>query len=292
MASEKIYWLQPDGTIRDLMDIPNVGVLVGRSGFDMPPVEHVTDRVPLRAGARHRTVLTGPRSLDLPLHFEALTYEAFRTKLRDIEAWFYPDPRKGAGKLRVVSPLGDTREITCWYESGLQGNEAVNAAGLIWRDVVITLYAPDPFWYDSAPTVANYTLGTPAVFFPLLPIKLTRVDIFSSAVANNPGDVEAWPVWTLTGPMTGVVLTNKTPDPDQVVDMTYTLLAGETITIDTREDKRTVVKNDGTNLYGNLTAASYLWPLQKGANEIQIQMAGATADSKVNLSFQARYIGV
>lgn len=291
---DQIYWIEPDGTQHYLMDIPNTAVLAdGIAGWDMPPIQHIEEKMPLRAGARFRTTTIEPRDIDLPLHIAAANSAALHAKVRDILSWFYPDPKKGPGILRVVTELGDSREIRCRYSTGLQGDERQENSGINWRNVVITLRAHDPYWYASLPTVQLFQQGAPVGFLgnPFLPLKLTRTDIFSAPSLVNLGDTDAWPVWIITGPMTDLVLSNLTANPDTVIDMTYPLATGETITIDTTEDKRSVTKNDGTNLYGYMTAASYLWPLVKGTNALQIQMGGATVASRVQLAYTPRFLG-
>jgi phage-related protein len=290
MSREEILWIEPDGTQHNLMDIPNTAVNIGRAGFDMPPIRHILKAVPFRHGKRHEAFVADERRFDIPVHFSAETWETLRTRIHEVERMFWPDPTQGMGKLRINMPDGTGREIECYYESGLQGNEGVDSQGTNWTNKVITLLAPEPFWKATAASQQIYTQGTPAEFFPLLPIKLSSTSIFSDAVANNLGDVEAWPVWTIEGPMTRIILTNESYDPERVIDLTYTLTAGQTITIDTDEDNRTVVRDNGTDLYSALTKRD-LWPLKAGVNNIEIQMDGATVDSQVTLTWYARYLG-
>jgi hypothetical protein len=290
MAMEEILWIEPDGTQHNLLDIPNTAVNIGRAGFDMPPVRHIMKAVPFRHGKRHEAVVTDERRFDLPIHFSAVSWELLRARIHEVERMFWPDTEQGMGKLRINMPDGTGREIECYYESGLQGNEGTDRQGINWTNKVITLLAPDPFWKATAASQQIYTQGTPAEFFPLLPIKLSSTSIFSDATANNLGDVETWPVWTIEGPMTRIILTNESYSPERVIDLTYTLLAGETITIDTSESARTVTLDDGTDLYSELTKRD-LWPLKSGINNIEIQMDGATVDSQVTLVWYARYLG-
>ncbi len=291
MPSEELYWLEPTGEVHNLNEeLPKMGVRPGKMGFGLPPVEHITEQVPLRPGARHRLTKILPRQLDIPLHFNEPTYEEFKAKLNLIENWFYPDPDKGPGILRITNAQGITKEIDAYYQSGLQGNESLDSTGVNWQDAIITLLAPDPYFHTTAAIVTTYTLGTPATFFPLLPIKLTRTDIFSAPSVDNTGDVPTYPIWVITGPATNILLVNNSLTPARTIEIVYALADGETITIDTREHMRTVLKNDGSNLYGSLTNTSYLWPLLKGVNNLQIELEGATGSSSVRLDFYPRFV--
>lgn len=291
MPSEELYWIEPTGVIHNLnQDLPKMGVRPGKMGFGLPPIELITEQVPSRPGTRHRRTKILPRQLDIPLHFTEPTYEEFKAKLNSIENWFYPDPEKGPGILRITNAQGITKEINAYYQSGLQGNESLDSTGYNWQDAVITLLAPDPYFRSTAAITIVYTLGEPATFFPLLPIRLTRTDIFSDPSVNNTGDVPTYPIWTIYGPATNITLVNSSLSPVRTIEIAYTLLEGETITIDTREDMRWVLKNDGTNLYGFLTNTSFLWPLVKGVNNLQIELENSTAASSVRLDFFPRFV--
>ncbi|AUS07423.1 hypothetical protein C1X05_00150 [Laceyella sacchari] len=69
-----------------------------------------------------------------------------------------------------------------------------------------------------------------------------------------------------------------------------TLTQGQYITIDTKQ--RVIEPDDGTSLYPSLAFGSTLWKIGAGANIVRVEMSGATADSKIELSFQERYLGV
>jgi hypothetical protein len=103
------------------------------------------------------------------------------------------------------------------------------------------------------------------------------------------GDVETWPEWIITGPGENIVLRNMSTD--EVTSLEVSLDVGETITIDTKPFHKTVTKNDGTNLFYTLTDESSLWALQEGSNSIQIEMANATTDSNIQLTYRNRYWG-
>jgi len=78
----------------------------------------------------------------------------------------------------------------------------------------------------------------------------------------------------------------------KTLNLDVTLTAGETVTIDTTPGTRSVTKNDGTNLFGELSATSSLWALAKGSNAIQLEMSSATSSSSIAYSYERRWLSV
>jgi hypothetical protein len=195
------------------------------------------------------------------------------------------NPLAGDGQLKIIAEDGSQRLITCRYSSGLE----IQETGLPWQSVIIVLKAFDPYWYDPNPIVQTFTVGTPATFFPMLPMRLTSSTVFADTTIANNGDVESWPTWIITGPGDTIYIRNLTTG--EFININYTLAPGDTITIDTRPGKKTVTFGDGTNLYPNMSSDSSLWALQAGNNQVRIEMQNSQVTSNVQLSYQNRYWG-
>ena len=74
-------------------------------------------------------------------------------------------------------------------------------------------------------------------------------------------------------------------------DAFYVLLGGESVTIDTRPGAKTVTKQDGSSLFGQLAFPPQLWSLAQGSNSVRIEFTGASASaSAVTLSYFKRYL--
>jgi hypothetical protein len=102
--------------------------------------------------------------------------------------------------------------------------------------------------------------------------------------------VESWPIWTIRGPGTALVLDNLTTGLD--LSLSTTIPDDHLVTIDTTPGVKTVTGPDGANLYTDLdfdTRISALWPLRRGPNKVHIELDGATADSFVLLTWKRRY---
>lgn len=252
----------------------------GGSGRHMPPVLLDERPVPGSHGSRFRGCRFDAASPIIPIIVEGAGHENYLQSLRDIASALNPD--KGVGTLRATSGAG-VREQAAIYEAGLDHPEEVPDFGL----PAVMFRAFDPFWYDTTTIVGTFTTGTAAAFFPILPIRLASSEVFAGATLANTGDVEAWPIWTITGPGSGLVLENQTTGKTLALD--YTIDAGEVVTIDTTPGEKTVTLNDGTNLFGDLTSRQF-WPVVRGNNAVSIELAGATVDSAVRVSYRRAWL--
>lgn len=203
------------------------------------------------------------------------------------------NPTRGVGKLRVTSPVGDQREINCVVVDGLGLKEADGETGPTDQRIGAVFRAHDPYYYDPSATVVSFSITSVPSFFPwggTVLFRLTSSEIFADGTVTNGGDVDSWPVWTITGPGSTITLQNLTTS-KSLTFSTTALTTGETIVVDTRPGVKTVTKGDGTNLFPDLSTMSSLWPLVSGANLIRIQMGGADAvTSNVGLSYKQRYL--
>lgn len=258
------------------------------AGRFAPPGVFYADGVPEQPGARLRTVLHGVREFTLPFWLSGSSETDLRSQLRTLVARM--DPVRGDGRIRVTAPGGDQREITCRVSGGLELAEHLGeSSGPATQKVVGSFRAYDPYWYATSDTVLTGTTGTIATFFPIFPVRLNSSEVFASATVTNPGDVDCWPVWVITGPGSAITLRNLTTG-KLAKFSTTTLAAREYITVDTRPGVKTVTKQDGSNLFSDLSTDSALWSMPRGSNSVQVEMGGATAASSVQLRFRPRYL--
>jgi hypothetical protein len=285
VADEIITWVDPDGAETVLSDQGTARVSYEMAGRFMPPVSFIEDDVPQHDGARLREVRVAPREVVVPVAVVGADQAEVRTTLRSLLRLL--NPKRGNGRLRVTAPDGTVRDLTCRYSQGLEIEEKFEKF-VGWQRAVVVLRAVDPFWYDTAPTSATYTTGSQTTFFPFFPLVLNSDTVFGTQVIDNTGDVEAFPVWTVHGPCSSITLTNTTTG--EVTDLPVALTASQVVTIDTRPFRKTVTRDDGTNLYGSLTTASVLWNLPTGLSTITVELPGADVDSYVTLVFSRRWL--
>jgi ParB-like chromosome segregation protein Spo0J len=66
----------------------------------------------------------------------------------------------------------------------------------------------------------------------------------------------------------------------------------QSITIDIKPRESQILLNDGSDLFANLAFGSTLWRIQPGRNIIKIELPGSTIQSRIDLAFRPRYLGV
>lgn len=290
---ETIVWIDPDGAVTTLHTTNPYAqtyfVPWNLSGRFVPPVHLEEDEVPEQDGSRLRAVKFDARQPVIPVWVQGSSEAVLRTNLRALVRAM--NPKRGNGRLRITTELGDQRELVCRVVSGLEGAERIgDTRGSNAQFLPLTFKAWDPYWYDASDTVASFALGTPSSFFPFFPLRLSSSEVFADTTITNVGDTDTWPVWTVTGPGSALVLRNLTTG--KMLTHSATLGVSETLTIDTRPGFKSARKNDGTNLFTGLGQTSSLWPLLGGMNAIRIELTGATSSSLVSLAYRPRYLMV
>jgi hypothetical protein len=282
-------WTDPTGVTWQLSDnSPDMGWFTppGPGGWDATTYEIVTDPLP-RGGESVRSVRAKPGRITWPLYVFGETYQQYKQRRRQIKKAFTMTAHRGqAGILRVAvaGAPDDAREIEAFYEGGMEGE---GGQGHTWSKDAITLFCPDGYWRDINPitTVHSYVPGVD--FFSPFPQVSDSLALGETSL-NNPGDVDAWPVWTITGPASAVTATNITTGYE--FTLTYGLAAGEQITITTLQP--TVRGPAGQNLsYALNWPSAYLWSLAPGDNAVVFNVSGGTVGTSVELTFHPRFEG-
>lgn len=313
-------WVDPDGVEWPLSNDGESSpwfTVDGPAGWGANSVELVTDPLP-RGGEQVRFIRAKPRRIQWPLYIGSdVSHQEFISRYRQLVRAITMTTVRGAPAwLRVLRQDGRYRQIACYYEQGLEGEAGENHR---WAKPVVTLFCPDGYWSGDRPekayrefaettTGSGGGTGTPtsANFFnPFFNIVSSKIvsggggddgaggeagnSTGSPTTINNPGDVEAWPRWTIRGPMTYMIAENRTAGTR--FGLRYTLLDEQTITITTN---RPTVRGPGAaNLTGAVEwfdpAGCELWPLRDGDNQISFRVDGAGPGTRVDLDFTPRY---
>lgn len=261
-------------------------ILWGVAGRFMPPVEIIEDIIPGQPGSRTRSVRHLPRDVAVPVWLRGPSAADLRATLREVVRIL--DPTIGDGRLQATAPDGSVRELTCRYANGLTLTETLeDGGGVTEQRSSLVFRCADPYWYERDATELSFTIGDPPTFFPFFPLRLASSTVFGSFVIGNAGDVPTWPVWTVLGPGEDLQLNNLTTG--ESLSLTGVIPAGATVVIDTRPGKKTI-RQGTTNLYPNLEAGSALWALAAGQNELQVELSGADADTRVSISFRRAFL--
>ena len=281
----KFQYIDADGGVTELNDFIHTWDVSGQKNFYNLPFALNAFESPLTPGESVTSVKTKAREVDYPMLITAANPKEFIEKMRSLAAALNPD--KGAGVLRVSHATTYARELRCRYVRGLEGNG--NGKG--WSPqtglVVLTFRASDPFFYPVTWKTQTFTLSAPVNFFPFFPLRLTQDSIFSSTTVTNEGDSIAYPVWTITGPCTSARLKNMTTGEE--IEVTLTVSGGVTMEIDTRPGIKSVTSS-GANYFYALSSTSVLWGLQRGANELQLELGNTDANTRVELKWKEPFL--
>ncbi|MFE2044341.1 phage tail protein [Streptomyces sp. NPDC059477] len=261
----------------------------GVSGLGAAPYELISDPHP-RGGARLRHVQPQPRSIVWPVLVKGADHMEFTRNWRSIGRAFTRTLREGPGLLEVARPDGGVRQIAVYYADGWDGRGQA-ATGITWDSAVVTLWCEDPYWVDAQPVTVHREQGTDVDFLVPYP-SVSSSQVLGATTVDNPGDVDVWPVWTVTGPASAIEFTREDTGDSFTLTMADTvhgpLLAGETVTIST--DPPRVRSDTGENLTPGLDwPAAVLWSLPPGPTPVTFQLDGAAAGSAVDLVFHPRY---
>jgi hypothetical protein len=253
------------------------------------PVGLTEDEVGGLDGSLPRNLRLKAREVSIPIAILANDLLELRALERSWARRF--SPTRGEGKLRFHLGDGTAREfIRVLYVGGMLGDEGRAQASRRHQRTVLVFRCLDPYGYDTVDTTRVLAGGDQTGFFPFLPMHLSTGAIGAVIQINNDGDAPAWPVWTIAGPGTGITITNQTTG--AVLSMpSLTLSSGQTLTIDTRPGRKSVTRNDGTNLYGSVNwATSTMGALVDGLNSIVVAVGSSTSATLASVSYRRRYL--
>ncbi len=188
--------------------------------------------------------------------------------------------------LRVYRPDGTFREIDAFYEDGFGGEPGEN---WLSANPVLTLFCPEGSWRGHEHITEERGFGF-SVSFGAPFLTLSSSQVIGTATIVNPGELVSWPDWTITGPCTAITATSTTLG--QTWTITYTLTAGQQITVETGGPRPGVRGPGDINLSGSLNwPTAYLWGLVPGDNDIEFSVSGAAAGTKIRADFHPMYEG-
>lgn len=280
-------WTDPTGVVWPLSDIaPERGYFTRPeiAGWGAQPYEIVTDPMS-RGGESVRYIRPKPARLTWPIHIWGDTHQEFVDRYRAVRrAFLMTVHRQQPGWITVSRPDGTARSIAAFYEDGFGGEGGEN---WLAANPALTLFCPDGSWRDVDQLVERRSGSAPVTFFNPFP-QLSSSQVLGLTDITNPGDVTAWPTWTITGPCSAVTATNHTTG--EAFTFTHTLAAGEVATITT--DRPTVRGPLSENLSGSLNwPAAALWGLLPDVNNVEFVVAGGTQATVIELAFYPRYEG-
>lgn len=239
-------------------------------------------------GGTWRGTRKGSRDIDLPVTVMGSSRDDVEAKLRRLANAL--SDRAGTPKLRIEYGDGSAWEIGVHYVAGAEtthGSDATN----YFCSWAMTLQAPDPYWVSTsaqqfsvrATGETRGLLGAPVgTTKTLSALRVSSSQALGSLTIENTGDVDAFPTWIIRGPATNVAISLNGVG----FEYTETLVAGDSITIDTRN--ATVTDATDANKYGALGVAPKLFLIPPGTSTLSIVAEGADTDTRILGNFSPR----
>lgn len=258
----------------------------GARGFGMIDVEHHRDSYASIAGSNWRGFRALEREFFLPLY---LFSDGSSRDWQEHNRRFWRMLRSGRTVwVHLRWPDGTRRRIEARYEKG--GEEAFEMDPVFygWARYGLTLVAEQPYWEAVVPEQETWGAALPVYFFGGGSAPGTGPGLFGIAAPSttgvtsitNPGDVEAWPVWTLRGPLTSAVLGIG----DQTVTVPFALSSGQTLVIDTRPTEQTAMLDETTDRTTDLASFGFA-AIEPGEDvELTVTTTGTGGSVKVELT--------
>lgn len=275
---------------------PGIILQPGATGLDMPPYALFSDDCPNLDGSIFRNARATAREVMIPVYLYGVdrrTVNALKRKL--FQAL---NPKRGYCVLRFAEGNHTTRVLHAYYKGGMEGSEGEDASGFTWTKYGLQFSAFDPWFYPESDESIRWDFGTGEAFLSktreFFPLRISSGVMLPDAAVtvSNPGDIEAWPIWKLVGPIKSFALTSPFGEsivaspPAGGADL---VPSGRTLTIDTRPGHKTVMDDKGTNYWSKLDAAPEFWSVDPGDTSPKISVVAGTGKASVILSFTPRY---
>ncbi|NYV73178.1 phage tail domain-containing protein [Streptomyces sp. UH6] len=268
----------------------------GVSGLGATPYTVTSDPHP-RGGAVIRHVQAQARTIVWPMWVQGDDHQSFIDLWRELGYAITRTLTEGRpGWLEVSRPDGRIRRIAVTYQEGWEG-QGSDGSGITWDKAVVTFLCPDPYWVDTEPESIHRESGTGTDYLVPYPTVSSSQTLGDTTLVNR-GNVEVWPSWTLTGPLSAATFTRTIQGPDGPLTGSFTLtmsdtphgplLPGETVIIST--DPPSVRSGSGENLLGGLDwPTAVLWSLPPGETEVSFVVAGSGPGTAIDCTYYPRY---
>jgi hypothetical protein len=253
----------------------------GMAGFGIPPTE-VRIAASASDGGIWRYTKRGIRDVDLPITVLGNNRADVEAKLRRLAK--LTQDKKGPTQLRANYSDGESLRLELHYTGGAESQWGEDE-GQTWCIWVMSFQAPMPFWESN--NGQSFSLTSGATGRGLLPqlskLRVSSSNALGTVVVQSDADVDVFPVWTITGPISEFAASNGTLS----WGFNAPVDEGETITVDT--EAGTVKDQDGNNRYSLLASAPKLFAFSPGETVISVTGIATSDDTLVRCDYSLRY---
>lgn len=267
-----MVWTGWDGSVWELSN-PDAGVFIvgkGVEGLGSPTHLAWVGESPAVHGQSYRGHVVEPRPVFWPVHLYSDS-GSHEWLVLDRAFWRSLHPGKH-GVWSVTTPGGSRRSLSCRFVDDGRHMTEQDPMFRGWASYGVSLIADNPFWTGEpvrrtwAQSVATdfYGGGTAPVF------NISSGSQLSTAKMTNEGDLEAWPVWTIKGPLTSVTVGVD----GSTIQWSVALVEWDTLVIDTDPTIQSAWLN-GVDVTDQLGTADFA-PIPAGEElPLSLTMAGA-----------------
>lgn len=241
------------------------------TGFDSPNVRTQVTDLPEQDGAVAGNFFLGSRPITLKGKVSASTASARNVAVLSLM-------RALRGLRDDVTVKSQASGLPAMQITGRLDN--VRVTGGYTKDFLISVVCPDPLMYSQVLNTQSGTgqVATSGVAWPIVwPASWgggTGATV--TVTATNAGNFDSYLTVHIDGPIDSPWIRNSTTGNSFYLD-NLSLVTGEYVDINMRD--RTVIKNDGTNLYSRVRFPDSDWLfLQPGANVLELR-ASSTAST-------------
>jgi len=297
-------YIAPDGT-ELLFDRMSDRFIQTFEGYGMSPIQYVEQQGALQHGSTIYDYKLQKRIIQWTIRQNGCSRWDYWEKRGNFIDTLRPNKHTlnnfGPGKLRKLLPTGAIRDIDVHLEFGpIFASPTGN-----WDEwgftEAIRFVAPDPTFYDPVVVSGTATMGVvnTELEFPItFPIEFGTSLINATLNLTHPGNWLAYPTIVITGPLSGVQITNQATG--EIIIFSHELGAAGTVTLTLPYGNKTVVSAGNQNLIGSVLPQSDLATFHiapapeaaNGVNPIAIIGAGAGVGTAITVSFNPRYIGI
>lgn len=278
-----VVWRGADGSEWHLTDPSSqVALTPGLRGLEAPEYDRWTSDAPGLAGSRYRGSRAQSREVFLPVLVRGASSADW---LAVRKAWDHSMSPDVEGTLEVVV-AGERRYLPCrWVrsEAGWSRDPLLAARSVVgeYLEAGGVYWLGDPIvreWQADGPA-ADFFMTADGVFW------ITPSNTLGAARMDNPGDVAAWPVWTIHGPCD----TASVGVDGGVIEVPFALGAGEWLRIDSRPDQQSAVDDTGADRVDDLGAVSFRRVAAGSGAELTLDATGTGAGFAVTAELTPMY---
>ena len=309
-----LLYITPDGREYALHTPHNPGRwVVSFAGFGTPPIQYVTERGPLQHGATVKDFFLRPRIIQLLIRqgFQSRSawWQGRASLLDELRPNRQVSPTRPPlpGQLRLTQTDGTVRDLDVFISEGPRFEPRVPQEWDEWAfQEVLRFVAHNPVAFDPVSIASAVALGISADL--VFPITFDDADATDDIIFGD-GEIDAtlninylgtWlelPVITIVGPFEDLIIENTTTD--EKIEFSTVIPPSRTVTVDLREDAKTIEDGLGNNLIADLTndsdlATFHLAPDPEaalGLNVMRVRGTNPNGASSVTFTYFNRYIG-